>query len=339
MAADIVEPGLILLVGAAASGLSTYAALGAPGLAADLGFIELPGPLEALALPSLWVPLLVLHLVEWGVGAYRLPDLAWGWLHTLVRPLTAGLFVAVGLASFDPVIQWPGTVLAVALALWVHLLVLGLRTVIWTVRPVRRPTLVSAAGFLPALTLPLIALSRPQYAAAIVGVLLVISAFWAPTLVRAGRLTIDAVWALIRRPTGPRRWRSGADGLPRMTRRALEDRLGLDPDGIRWAPAILARNGARYPFRRGALVLAGQGQGPLFATRRRFRPAVIPLRRGAAAADDRSLIETIRVQTPSPYALCVSRSAPAGTAILAEIGPADAGAAADGTSGRVQGVD
>lgn len=330
---ESLEPILGLLAISAAMGLGVYAALAASGIAAFFGLLELPALLVGLAAPQVWGSLLGLLAIEWLAGAYRLSDLAWNAVHTLVRPLAAALFVATAVAPDQQAFQWIVALGGFTIALAAHTPILALRTAARTAGPFVNPLLVSALQTLVAAGLTLLALLWPLYAAATAALILLLPLPWLPFVSGASYLAISAATVTLTEAGRTRAWEIGPDRLPRRARPVLEAELNESMESVRWTRVALARVGRRRPFYSGRLLL--HGNGPRFLHRRWFRPRVIELGRGPGHADQALLVETLEVEAAEPYALCLTRQAPRGAAILAELDPGRAA----GSSEPKPGVD
>jgi hypothetical protein len=317
---------LSLLAGAAAIGLSPYAALAATGLASYLGLVALPGTLSGLAAPVIWGSLLALTLLDAALSHYRLSDLVWNAFHTLVRPLAAVLYASAALAHTSEALQWVGALTALLLALLVHFSVLAVRTAARSAGPISRRSGFTALRLLAAAALATLAPAAPPYAAALAALLLLAPLPSFPRLWGAVSLALRAVLVALTRPDRLHRWDSGADKLPRRLRRALERELGEPIGPARSARVTLARLGPRWVYRPGRLVFSHL-RPPLFVYRRALRPRVLRLQRGVGRPDHRALIETLEVEGRMPYAFCLDPAAPTGPAIMAELeGGAERGA-------------
>ncbi len=330
---ESLEPILGLLAISVAMGLSVYPALAAAGIAAFFGLLELPSSLVGLAAPQVWVSLLGLLAIEWLAGAFRLADLGWNVVHTLVRPLAAALFVATAVAPDQHAFQWIAALGGLTVAFAVHASILALRTAARTVGPFLNSILLSALQTLVAAGLTLLALRWPLYGAAAAALILLLPLLWLSFVSGAAYLAISAATAMLSQAGRPGAWQIGPDRLPRRARRVLEAKLSQPLDSLRWTPLALARIGRRRPFYRGGLLL--DLNGPRFLHRRWFRPRVIELGRGRGRADNALLVETLEVEAAEPYALCLTQVAPRGAAIVAEL---ERGRAA-GTSEPEPGVD
>lgn len=320
MTSDTLDLLLSLLTAAVAMGLSHYAALALPGLAAHLGLISMPQPLAGLAAPTVWSVLLILLLLEIFLARYRLPDLLWSALHTLVRPAASLIFASAALHDTLGRAVWPLAAAAFVVALAVHISTLAVHAAAWTAGPklrVRPFTLVQvgAAGMLATL-----AWTAPPYAASLAAVALLGPLPWWPRLWGAASVPLRALFHLLQRPGQPRAWRFASQRMPRQVRRALGSRRDRSTGPVRTAPLTVARLGPAWPYLRAWLVVA-HGKPPLLMLRRAFRWQTISLATGAGRLDDRPLVETLELAADSgpACALCVGPEAPPAAAILAAL--------------------
>lgn len=307
---------LTILAGAAAIGLSPYAALAAIGLSAYVGSTALPADLAGLATPALWLTMTGLTVVDGVLSHFRLTDLVWNVLHTVARPLAAFLFAAAVLAGFPVTAQWLGSLGALLVALLVHISVAAARTAARTAGPMSWLPGLTTARLLSAALLMLGGLGVPFLAAAAAAVLLIAPLAWSPRLWGAATLAITSVLYVLARPDRRHTWGVGLDTLPRPLRATAQVALGRTSGPIRFCRATLARFGARWPYWRGWIVVAAE-KPVVFLHRRGFQPRAISLRANSARIDNGLLIETLEVDDPVRFSLCLAPGAPSGPAILA----------------------
>ncbi len=309
---------LTLLAWAAAVGLSPYAALALPGLGSWLGLLSLPPPLDGLTSPTVWGALVILALADALMSRFRLTDLMWSALHSLVKPTAAILLAASATAQASRALGWILALAALLVALCVHIDVLAVRTAAHTAGPSPWSRGFTTLRLFGAAALGGLALVAPPYAVAGAAVLLAGPLPWSPRLWGAARLTHAAVLAALTRPNRLHAWETGGARLSRRLRQAVAVELGSYRGPIRSARVTLARLGGRWPYLRGHLVVIPTGPY-LFAHRRAFRPSVVRLSPGAGSADHQPLIETVEVEASTSYAVCLGPDAPSGPAILAAL--------------------
>jgi hypothetical protein len=315
---------LSVLACAAAMGLSLYAALALPGAVSHLGLLELPEPLSGLGTPLVWGTLVVLALVELLVSRVRLADLAWSALHTIIRPLAAALFASASLEGYGQELQWGAALAALVVALLVHISALAVHTASRTAGPAPQLRGFTGVQLLLAALIATIAWTAPPYSAAAALVLVFAPLPWWPRLWGAARLALAAPLAVITRAGRYHQWDTGPAGIPHWLSSAAEAELGVPLSRVRSARVSLARVGTRWLYIRGRLVVARE-HPPLFAYRRGFRTRLVPLERAAGHADHEALVETVVMDTLTPYSLCLGPDAPPGPAILAALAETGAG--------------
>ncbi len=325
---------LSVLACAAAFGLSLYAGLALPGALSHFGLLELPEPLGGLGTPLVWATLVALALVEFVASRFRLTDLLWSALHTIIRPPAAALFASAALEGHDQGIQWGAALLALAVALFVHIPVLAAHTASRTAGPAPLVRGLTAVQLVLAAAIAGIAWKAPHFAAAAALVLVLAPLPWWPRLWGAANLAIAAPLAVITRAGRYHQWDAGPAGLPRWLSRAAAAELGVPLSRVRSARVCLARIGTRWLYLRGRLVVA-QEQPPLFAHRRGFRAHIVPLQRAGGRADHQALVETVVLETLNQYSLCLGPDAPPGPAILAALAEQGRGRVEPGDPGPV----
>jgi hypothetical protein len=307
-----------VLACAAAFGLSLYAGLALPGALSHFGLLELPEPLAGLGTPLVWVTLVALSLVELAASRFRLTDLLWSALHTIIRPPAAALFASAALEGHGEGIQWGAALLALAVALFVHIPVLAAHTASRTAGPAPQIRGLAGVQLVLAGVIATIAWTAPPFAAAAALVLVLAPLPWWPRLWGAAHLAIAAPLAVITRAGRYHRWDTGPSGMPRWLSRAAEAELDVPLSRVRSARVCLARIGTRWLYLRGRLVVV-QERTPLFAHRRGFRARLVPLQRTGGHADHQALVETVVLDALIPYSLCLGPDAPPGPAILAAL--------------------
>ncbi len=307
-----------LLATAAAIGLSLYAALAIPGALAYLGLITLPQNLSGLSSPLIWLTLLGLLGIELASCHFRLTDLVWNVIHTVARPLAALLFASAALAAAPRQLQWWGALAATVVALVVHMSVLAVRTARRTAGPSPAARGFTGIQFSVAAVVSTLAWTAPPFAASIAATLVLAPLPWSPRLWGSASMALSAFFHTVIRPDRLHRWETGTGKISQRLRREVEAEFGRDFDTVRSAPVTLARLGPSWPYVRGRLLIASR-RTPLFMHRRGFRSDLIPLLPAPGHLDHGVLIETLDLDAPVPYALCLGPNAPSGPAILAAI--------------------
>lgn len=306
---------LSILAGAVAIGLSPYAALATLGLLSYFGTLTTPPELAGLAEPVLWGTLASLTVVDGILSRFRLTDLVWNVLHTIARPVAAFLFASAALAALPAGGQWLGSLAAFVVALLVHVSVLAVRTAARTAGPVSWLPGLTSVRLLGAAFLAGIAFTAPPFGASAAAVLLVAPLPWSPRLWGAATLALASVLYPLIRPGHSHEWTVGVDRLPRGWRRTARAALGPPSGPVRHARATLARLGPAWPYWRGRIILEAD-KPVLFLHSRGFEPRAIPLRASTGRADESAVIETLEVDDPPSFALCLGPDAPEGPAIL-----------------------
>lgn len=322
---------LLAFAGAAAIGLSPYAALAAIGLFAYLGAADLPVVLIGLAAPPLWGVMAGWTVIDGVLSHFRLTDLVWNVLHTIVRPLAAFLFAAAVLDRYPATGQWLGSLGALLVALLVHISILAVRSAARTAGPYSWLPGLTTARLLFAAVIMVAAVATPVLAAAAAGVLVIGPLTWSPRLWGAASLSITAVLRALTRPERRHEWQIGPDTLPRPLRQAAQAELGDASGPIRHCRATLARLGSRWPYWRGRLVVAAE-KPVLFLHYRGLRPRAIPLHAATASIDNSALVETLKAEKPLAFSLCLGPDAPPGPAILTVLRNATPNVSGRGTS-------
>ena len=210
----------VLLVGAAASGVSLYATLGGLGLASRLSLIPaLPPGLTGLENGLVIATAGVLLLIE--AAADREPAFAgmWHTLHALAKPIAAALLCLSALAATPASLTLAACVMAAAVALAFHAIRYGAR-VAYRMPDAPRgsvPWTLGEAALAVALLRPL---RFPQAAPALAVALLVFMLAAGPIGFRAFRLGVAAQRARLRAFLGEGGW-SDVSELPGSLRRAI----------------------------------------------------------------------------------------------------------------------
>jgi hypothetical protein len=315
MPADVA---LTLLAGAVAIGLSPYGALAAVGLSGYLQFVDLPPSLAGLATPLLWSTLGALTIVDGLLSHFRLADIVWNAVHTIVRPLSAFLLASAILALAPQGEQWLGSLAALVIGLLVHISVFATRTSDRTAGPAAWLHGFTTVRLFSAAAIGVLAFAEPSFAASVAAVLLLATLASSDRLWGAAALALSSVIYVLTRPDHLHEWKTGPEGLPRRLRRLLDAEFGDFTGPVRHARVTLARFGPRWSYHRGRLFVMAE-KPVLFVHRHRFRPRVTRLAASRGQADHRPLVETVEVEAPVSFALCLGPDAPPGPAILTEL--------------------
>lgn len=157
-----------------AAGLNVYAAVGALGLLARGGVVQLPSGLHVLE--SWWIIgiSLVMFALEFFADKIPMFDLLWNALHTFVRIPVAAYVAYAATSHLSPQMQLASTLMGATLAFAAHGGKTALRA---AVTPSPEPFTNMALSFgedVVAISLTWVATQHPYIAAAVVAVLLVI---------------------------------------------------------------------------------------------------------------------------------------------------------------------
>jgi hypothetical protein len=259
-----------------AAGINLYATLALVGIAARLGWIAgLPPAVQGVENPVVLGTAAVLYVVEFLIDKIRYADTAWDVVHTVVRPVAAGLLVTAALGEGSLPLQIGGGLLAAAVALGSHGLKAGLRLIL-NIRP--RRTLIAVVSVLEdffAVALAVAVLMYPVVALALTAVAVPLSLLAGPRLWRAGVLALRAAVARLRGFFGRREWRD-TDALPPRLRAVLTPPpLGLGKPRV--ARAALSGLKGVGAYKNGWVVLTHEQ--PVFLYLSLLRPRQLSLPR------------------------------------------------------------
>lgn len=259
---------------AVACGFNLYATVAFLGVASRLGWFVLPPGLRGLENTVVIASAAALYLAEAIIDKFPYVDAVWEGIHTLIRPLAAGLLAMLAVSGLAPTGAIAVAAVVGLLALAGHGAKAGLRVAARTPsRPVLRVVL-SIAEDAAAIGLAAAALLSPAAAiglAAVVALLLIVAG---PGLWRAGLLGLRAFTSRLRGFFGESRWRS-RDEVPASVRRVIDP----DPHGVH--PPRAAR----------AAVYGLPGPGA-------YRNGWLVIERGTPVFVFRSLLATRRVEIP-----------------------------------------
>jgi hypothetical protein len=117
----VTEPMVLLLAGWS-SGISVYLTAALLGVAGRMGWIALPGGLDAVQNPFLIALAIALYGVEFVADKVPYVDSAWDSVHTAIRPLGASLMGYMAGSEHGPVLQMGYAMLTGTVALNMHAL-------------------------------------------------------------------------------------------------------------------------------------------------------------------------------------------------------------------------
>ena len=204
-----------------AAGINLYATVALIGVAARLGWIAgLPPAVQGVQNPIILATAAVLYFVEFFIDKIPYADTVWDVIHTVIRPVAAGLLVAGALGEASWPIQVTGGLLAGFVALGAHGLKAGLR-LIMNFRPRKALNVtVSIAEDAFAVAMAVAVLMYPVVALGLAAAALPLTLLGGPRLWRAGVLAVRALVARLRGFFGRKQWRD-TDALPRRLRNVL----------------------------------------------------------------------------------------------------------------------
>jgi hypothetical protein len=330
--------GAQLLGTALACGLNLYATIAVLGLAARFDVIaELPAGMRGLENGVVIGAALALYAVGFLAGRVRYLDTTWEAVHTVIRPLAAGLLALLALQDASPAVRAAAVTGAVVAALAAHGTKAGLRLMLLT-RPGGSRGARTAAGVLEdtaAVALVLAVLLYPGAAVPVAGGALLVLLLAGPGVWRAALLGLRGVLARLRGFFGRRGWRERSR-LPRRLRSLVPvEPLGHAP------PRAIAATARGLPgvhaYRHGVLVF-GAG-APRFVYRARFRTRAVTLPAWSGASLRRGVIvDLLMLDAPAQSSASSERptffllqDGPAPELVAAEL--AAACASATGTAG------
>jgi len=258
-----------------AAGLNLYLTVAVVGLTSRLGLIpSLPPGLDGLENVVLISSAALLYLLEFFIDKIPTADSVWDALHTVIRPVAAGLLAALAVETAPLHLQIGIGLLGGLVALAAHGTKAGLRIILNTrVRRRWANTLISTLEDLLAAAAAIAALAFPIAALAGGGVFLAVLLIAGPSLWRAGALAVRALRARLRGFFGKRSWRPFAE-VPGVLRSLVAPTpLGqAEPRAIRAAATGLRGVGA---YRNGWLVISSDGAVFLYRSLGRPRKLVL----------------------------------------------------------------
>lgn len=128
----LISESLILIVAGWTSGISLYLTASILGISGRMGWISLPGALDTLSNPFIIVLALGLYAIEFVADKVPYVDSLWDSVHTLIRPIGAGVVGALAGSEHGPAIQTAYALAMGTFALDAHALKSSSRLVINT---------------------------------------------------------------------------------------------------------------------------------------------------------------------------------------------------------------
>jgi Domain of unknown function (DUF4126) len=298
-----------VLAASLACGISLYGSLAIAGIAARIGFLDLPPGLNGLEQWLLIGAALALLSVEIVAAALPWIGSTWEALHTIVRPLGAALLVFVAVEPVPSFQRLALAALAALVAFAAHSAKIGLQ--LSAARHVR-PVVLRAGELLVACGLILSALRSPRLSTALAAVVLGLLAIAGPRLWRASAFATLASIALFRAFFEPRHWRR-VDDLPRRLRASLPStEIGMPEPKVTRS----ALSGPAADWRNGWILFDGRSVRFLHTRRLRFAETRLP-RIGESEIQHGFLADTIALgNDPAALILHIFKDGPPAETIV-----------------------
>jgi|SRR5687767_3986154 len=190
-----------------AAGLNLYLTVALIGISSRLGWIPtLPPELSGLENAVLLATAIILYIVEFVVDKIPHVDSVWDALHTVIRPVGAGLLAFLALDTAPLHFQMAAAVFAALVALAAHGSKAGLRLRLNTSPSRVRTTVISTLEDVCAAALAVVALRYPVAALGVGAASLALVALLGPGSWRALFLAVSAFTARIRAFFGSAGW-------------------------------------------------------------------------------------------------------------------------------------
>ena len=111
-----------LLLGSSwATGVNMYLTIAGLGIADRVGFVDLPGNMDAISHPLVIGAAILMFAVEFFADKIPVVDSAWDSIHTFIRPVGGAMMGYMAMADMGPVAQIPVALLTGAVAADSHL--------------------------------------------------------------------------------------------------------------------------------------------------------------------------------------------------------------------------
>jgi len=111
-----------LLLGSSwATGVNMYLTIAGLGIADRVGFVDLPGNMDAISHPLVIAAAILMFAVEFFADKIPIVDSAWDSIHTFIRPVGGAMMGYMAMADMGPVAQIPVALLTGTVAADSHL--------------------------------------------------------------------------------------------------------------------------------------------------------------------------------------------------------------------------
>ena len=111
-----------LLLGSSwATGVNMYLTIAGLGIADRVGFVDLPGNMDAISHPLVIGAAILMFAVEFFADKIPVVDSAWDSIHTFIRPVGGAMMGYMAMANMGPIAQIPVALLTGAVAADSHL--------------------------------------------------------------------------------------------------------------------------------------------------------------------------------------------------------------------------
>ncbi|HUP89839.1 MAG TPA: DUF4126 domain-containing protein [Longimicrobiales bacterium] len=263
-----------ILAFAFAAGLNLYATVLLVGIAVRVGWIAgLPPGVQGIDNPMVLGTAAALYFIEFLIDKVPHADTVWDIIHTIVRPIAAGVLVYAALGEASVALQIGGALLAATTALGAHTIKTGLRLILNIKRKKAINWLISLVEDIVAIAIAITALRFPVVALAVATAAIPITLLGGGQTWRASLLALRALIARGRGFFGLKAWRD-TDALPRRYRSVLAP-PPLGRGKPRVARAALRGVKGVGSYKNGWVVLS-DGQ-PVFVYLSMLRPKALPL--------------------------------------------------------------
>lgn len=259
-----------------AAGLNLYATVALVGIAVRLGWIAgLPPGVQGVENLIVLGTAAALYLVEFLIDKIPYADSVWDAIHTIVRPLAAGVLVFTALSEASLAFQVGGAFIAAFTALGAHGVKAGLRLML-NIKPKKWVNrLISVLEDVAAVAITVAALMYPVIALIVAAAAIPLTVIVGPRSWRASVLGMRALVARLRGFFGRKEWRDTDALSPRL--RSVLRPLELGQGKPRVARAALRGVKGVEAYKNGWVVLS-DGQ-PVFVYLSMLRPKAMPLPR------------------------------------------------------------